>query len=253
MSSRKLFVIDIGTHKLEELYLLFAPSWSNWKSALKWSIKGVLATVLRFDRARLKTVISTLKLFVRKRDTKRFADAKFICVEPNVDVFHPASMRFQKNHDVDYYPIAILGHDAEENVEIAALNMYKDSLSSSVYDKEKLTSVSRLACIGMKFDYFVDLLKKDFGLSNDHDVLLRMNCEGTELGIVRALHKSDLNVIGIIGSLADVRKIHGEDEYAEMLSILEDMNVGYQYLVASNPNSWQDALRNPSVADVVFE
>lgn len=248
-----MVVIDIGTHKLEELYLLFAPSRSNWKSAIKWSIKGVLATVLRFDRRRLKSVITTLKLFLRKRKKTRFADARFICVEPNVDVFHPASIRFKKNHDVDYYPIAILGHDAEEKVKIAALNMYQDSLSSSVYDKEKLTSVSRLACVGMKFDYFIDLLKKDFGLSKDNDVLLRMNCEGAELGIVRALHNSDLNVIGIIGSLADVRKIHGEDEYAEMLSILKDMNVWYQYLVASNPNSWQGALQNPLVADVVFE
>jgi hypothetical protein len=174
-------------------------------------------------------------------------------VEPNIDICQPELRDFKHEFDVDYYPIAILGHNYTEDVGIIGLNCYDNTLSSSIYSKKNLSIARKLSCLSFKFSAFLDLLKKDLAISPQDSIILRINCEGAELGIVRAIRDSGLQVRVICGSLADVRKIHGEAEYEEMLSILSDLGITYHYFVGSNPFTWREAFSAPSLSKLIFK
>lgn len=252
MRNSRRVVIDIGSHKLEELRVLFAPSGAELYALAKWSLKRFIKALVSLNCSELPLVASTVRAFFIARNRKAGSNIKFICVEPNIDVCMSPLARFKRQFDVDYYPIAILGHTHQDDTSFLDLNFYESSLSSSLYSKKGLSQVGRLACIGIKFSKFLDLLQKNLNISVADEVILRMNCEGAELGIVRALRNSGLSVKVIYGSLADVRKIHGEEEYAEMLDILAQMGVSYKYFVGSNPATWLEALGSTEFQHAIY-
>lgn len=252
MQSARRIVIDIGTHKLEELRVLFAPGGAEIYALAKWSVKRFLKGLVSLNFSELPSVVATIRLFFKPRNGKVASSTKFICVEPNIDVCISPLERFKRRFDVDFYPVAILGHTHEDDISFLGLNCYENTLSSSLYSKNGLSEIGRLACIGIHFSKFLDLLQQDLKISVTDEVILRVNCEGAELGIVRALRDSGLPVKVVYGSLADVRKIHGKKEYAEMLSILAKMGVSYQYFVGSNPATWFAALGSTELHRVIY-
>jgi hypothetical protein len=253
MREGRYIVIDIGTHKLEELRVLFAPGGRELATLLNWSLRRFVKSFLSFDFSSGPLVLNTMRAFFRGRDVASARAIKFVCVEPNIDVCRPSLKRFAKDFDVDYYPIAIFGHSHKDDCGVIGLNCYKNSLSSSIYNKNDTQGERRLACLGFKFSVFFDLLKSDLDISAEDEVILRVNCEGAELGIVRAIRDSGVRVRAIYGSLADVRKIHGESEYNEMLGILSDLGINYDYFVGSNPSTWLQAFRSPTLSTLIYK
>jgi len=253
MLNPRYIVIDIGTHKLEELKVLFLPGRAELVKLLYWALKRVIKAVLKLELASLTPVWETIRMFFRPRNHEAIKGVKFVCLEPNIDICQSELHDFKQELDVDYYPIAILGHSHVEEVSIVGLNCYDNSLSSSIYAKKNLSVARKLSCLGFKFSAFLELLKKDLAISPQDLVILRINCEGAELGIVRALRESGLQVHAICGSLADVRKIHGDDEYKEMLAILSDLGITYHYFVGSNPHTWREAFNASSLSRLIFK
>jgi hypothetical protein len=253
MRNPKYFVIDIGTHKLEELKVLFLPSLPELASLLLWSLKQVVKSLLALEFAPLTNVWETIRMYLRPRNRAAFQDIKFICVEPNINICQPNLHAFQQEFDVDYYPIAILGHNHTESLGIIDLNCYDNSLSSSIYSKKNLSVAHTRSCLSLTFTVFFDLLKKSLEIAPQDLIILRINCEGAELGIVRAIRDSGLKVHVICGSLADVRKIHGEEEYKEMLEILSNLGIPYHYFVGSNPFTWLNAFSSPNLSKLIFK
>ena len=95
---------------------------------------------------------------------------------------------------------------------MVGLNIYGDSLSSSIYGKTKIVKVNQLFCIGIDFYKFVKMLFMRDIISQNDKIIIRMNCEGAELGVVKGASKlieEGFNILSVIGSLADVEKIHG--------------------------------------------
>jgi hypothetical protein len=253
MLNTKYIVIDIGTHKLEELKVLFRPGVAELVALLCWALKRVIKAILLLEFASLAPVWETIRMFLRTRNHKAIKGIKFVCVEPNIDICHPDLRDFKKEFDVAYYPIAILGHSHNEDYGLIDLNYYDNTLSSSIYNKTTLGTPRKHACLSFKFSIFLDLLKAHQHISSNDEVILRVNCEGAELGIVRAIRESGIKVRSIIGSLADVRKIHGENEYQEMLRILSELGIKYYYFVGSNPGTWLEAFKSPDLASIIYK
>ena len=149
-----------------------------------------------------------------------------------------------KGFKLYYFPIVALGHDHKKTTDIINLNIYDDTLSSSVYEKTKLKKVEHLASIGLDFYKFCQLLLEAQLIGFDKKIIVRMNCEGAELGVIQGINRlvnEGFQVKSVIGSLADVKKIHGEDKYNEMLGINANQ-IRYTYFKGTNLNTWQIAI-----------
>lgn len=231
----------------------FSPRKTELITLLNWSLRRSLKAIFSIQVAPLIVVANTIRMFFKARNYSELKDIKFVCIEPNVAVCEPKLRLFSQKFDVSYFPIAILGHDQHYDFEILDLNCYENTLSSSIYNKQSSIGSKKLACIAFKFSVFFDLLKKHIDITPDDEVILRINCEGAELGIVKAIRESGLMIRSIYGSLADVKKIHGENEYKEMLEILSELGISYHYFVGSNPATWLETFSSPTIAKLIYK
>jgi len=170
-------------------------------------------------------------------------DLQIISIEPNVNVAFESVKRLGKKYPIHYLPIAVLGHESKQNIEIKKLFFYDQSISSSLYDRgrpidERKSSV----CVGMKFGALWDQLKNENIIKDGDLFILRMNCEGSELGVISECKEKNLKPLCIIGSLGDVLKIHGEDADNEVMSLLDSMGTPYHYFKGEDPETWYDMI-----------
>ena len=252
-SSKKTFIIDIGSHKMEELYLFFKPTLLQSFILFKWSIKESIRSLLQRDISRMKRCLKTNILFYKKRANLLRKKINIISVEPNHNICFE-KLKFWNNLEFfTYYPLAILGHDMKRNLELVNLRMYEDSISSSLYNKKGIKLVSKSSCIGLNFNLFIDLLINKHKIKPSDSIVLRVNCEGSEMAIIRTIISRKLNVSMIIGSLADVKKIHGKKLYEEMIQNIQDNNIRYLYLLGSNPKTWVSTLSDKYFSSLIYE
>ena len=85
---------------------------------------------------------------------------------------------------------------------------------------------------------FIEILKREKLINQDFNILLRINCEGEELEIIKELIKNKIRIDSILGSLSDVKKIHGDSLYNAMLETLTKNNIAYVFFKASDPSTW---------------
>ena len=237
---------------MEELNLFFHPTlWQAYR-LFKWSIKESIRSLLKKDISRLKRCLETNFLFYKKRANPSTKRIKIISVEPNYKVCFK-NLRFWNNFKFfTYYPLAILGHDMKKSLDLIDLRIYEDSISSSLYLKKGIQLVSRSSCLGINFDLFLDLLIEKHNINSSDSIVLRVNCEGSEMAIVNSIISKKINVSMIIGSLSDVKKIHGDKLYTEMLDNLQDNNIKYIYLLGSNPKTWISTLSDKDFSSLMY-
>jgi len=230
-------IIDIGTHKCEELNVLIYPSISEFWGLLRASAKKLLGR----SQLNLSSLLECWSIFFTKPLQGNLDNLKVIALEPNLDVCIKKINRLKRVIQVMHFPIVVLGHDFDESTDIVALNMYDDSLSSSIYNKKNINKIEQLNCIGIDFYNFYKLLLAKSILTFDDKIVVRMNCEGAEFGVVegiRNLINDGVQIETVIGSLADVKKIHGKNKYDEMIHTLESCGLEYQYFKGTDLESW---------------
>lgn len=237
---------------MEELNLFFHPTlWQAYR-LFKWSIKESIRSFLKKDISRLKRCLETNFLFYKKRANPSKKRIKIISVEPNYKVCFN-NLKFWNNFKFfTYYPLAILGHDMKKSLDLIDLRMYEDSISSSLYLKKDIKLVSKSSCLGINFDLFLDMLIEKHNINSSDSIVLRVNCEGSEMAIVNSIISKKINISMIIGSLSDVKKIHGEKLYSEMLHNLQDKNIKYIYLLGSNPKTWTSTLSDKDFSSLIY-
>ncbi len=251
--SKKIFIIDIGSHQMEELDLMFKPNLHQSFLLLKWSLKQVISFLRSKDISRINRCISTIKLFFKSRKNLDSENIFITSVEPNFLVCVKQLIKWRKISNFSFYPSAILGHDLNESVKLIDLNLYENSISSSLYQKNGLTIVSKSSCIGVNFNIFINaFIEKNKILPTD-EIILRINCEGSELAIVQSISEKKLNISMIIGSLNDVQKIHGQIYYDKMISILNKNQIPFLYVKGSTPNTWPSFLSNPKISSLIYK
>lgn len=236
-----IIIIDVGTHKSEELNTIFHPSISEFYLLLKETIKFIL------NKSKLtrSMIINCWSLFLKEKRRPPKKDFRIFALEPNTSVGLKNIRRLQKVVSILYFPFVILGHDNNKSHDLVNLKIYANSLSSSLYNKNNMQAVSSIHCFGFNLANFVQLLSSN-GLINKKDkIIVRMNCEGAELGVVKgidALSQDGYHFVSILGSLADVHKIHGEASYQSMMNILAKNKLNYVYFKGSDLSTWMNGV-----------
>ena len=242
-NKNRLVVVDIGSHKLEELSVLLGPFRRQYGVFLKWTIKKVLKAVLKADFSflfRIRCQIAVIKYFFLAH---RSYNLQVISIEPNIGVAYPFVEQLSRKYPVHYIPAAVLGHDAQKESELKTLFFYDKSLSSSIYKKDRpINNEKGRVCVGVKFDLLWDGLVKEGIINSDDPFLLRMNCEGAELGVIEGCLHKGLKPLCIIGSLGDVDKIHGRQAGDKTRKMMDDMGTPYFYFKGDDPSTWYDMI-----------
>lgn len=241
---RRLVILDIGSHKLEELLVLLGPFNRQLGVYVKWAFKKTAKAILRMDVsafARARRQWRVIRYFFL---TRRRYDLQIVAVEPNAGVALPFVEKVRGRYPVHYMPVAVLGHDAAQKAELKTLFFYDHSISSSLYRKRNRPANSERAmvCVGLRFDVIWDGLIKEGVIRADDPFLLRMNCEGAELGVVEACVEKGLKPVHIIGSLADVDKIHGAESGDKTRRLMREMGTPYTYFKGDDPGTWHDMI-----------
>jgi hypothetical protein len=239
----KLVILDIGSHKLEEIQLLLDPYPRQFFLFIKWFFKRLIKVVIKLDfhfLPDLKKSFVVLNYFFLNQ--KKF-DLSIISIEPSTSVIFPYFKKISKKYKILHIPAAVLGHDSNNSFDMVTLYDFGDSLSSSIYKKDRLNlQTKNITCLALKLEFLWNELIKNSSIDSDSPVLLRMNCEGSELGVLKECEKMNINLLGVIGSLGDIRKIHGQESEDLANKLLIDMKVSYKYFKGDDPETWFDII-----------
>lgn len=233
----RVVIVDVGSHRLEEINVLFSPSVYELKLLLKETVKYFLGR----SNHQFKTFKLAWHIYFERPLSNAMSYTEVISLEPNVSVSLKFVDRLKKIMKLHHFPICIHGHDRKQNVSIVNLNLYENSLSASVYKKFELDTIDYLKCLGINFYEFMNLCLKENLISVDDEIVIRMNCEGAELGVIQGVTRlidEGFKINFILGSLADVKKIHGESTYSEMCLELEKKGIKHFYFKGSDISTW---------------
>ena len=234
-----LLIIDIGSHKLEELFVLLRPGKRQYYVFFKFFTKHFIKKLFSLNLKKSPSLSELLQSFKYFFVFKKKYKIKIISIEPNIEVALDYVNKLRKNYNVEYLPIAILGHDREKTSEIKKLFFYDNSISSSIYDRGRPIDESRSSlCAGLSFTKLWNELTHMKIVGNSDPFILRMNCEGAELGILEECKNLNIRPHCIIGSIGDVLKIHGDKYEKRMISLLKELNTPYYYFKGEIPDTW---------------
>ena len=248
-------IVDVGTHRAEELKVLlsFHPYIIN--SYFKWIFDFFLRLV-RFllppfnyrvygrgpyykppvsfpIKFHLKCIFNTLSI-----KSRFFNTTQFICIDPQVSITSK-SLSFSKGPiKFNYFPIALLNHKSTIDFGLHSFNVCHDTLSSSLdSDPTKIRSNEFCACFSTSI--FLDQLFKVGFLTPKSTIVLRLNCEGSELAVLQAFIDKGLTPEVVLGSINDVFKKYGADDANKLNQLLSDYHIPFYYFKGSDPSTWQ--------------
>lgn len=248
-------ILDIGTHKAEELKVLFNYGFERyifysiwWYNYLKYIIKILLGHQIFFKAYGYQKSPFELKfrehidilinlIFFIHVSKKKY---KIISIEPNILNLIVNSLNFIKKYDVELFSIAI--SLKKKNFHLSNFYKNKNSLSSSLIDKTKTNNKSILATID--FNTLLEKFLEKKILSKKDDFILRINCEGAEAQIIKSLIKKKIKPSLILGSLEDIKKIHGLRAYKQIENLLKKNKITYKYFKGTDPSTWNLAKSN---------
>ncbi len=230
----KVLVIDIGSHKAEEVWLFEGkPAWTprNLKRMLSLHGGNVFAAtrqIARITRA--------------SRDFARDFDCRYVLVEPVVHrelcdfVLHSAA-------------ILIAGVSSDAPNGPVDLLLAQDSLGHSLHPQKPHLTDKTMATYNFEFTELYAYVVKAMGPPEHAGaIVLRMNAEGVEGPIISFLAQTDLHRPAIFaGSLGDIKKCFGQDAYDTALTKLSEAQIPFSYLT-SHPKSWESALSEVDAA-----
>ena len=244
-------IIDIGSHKLEEINFFFIKNLELIRVYFIWWLRFIIFLFKKriffwneykyFYNTYKKTPLE-LSFFEHKKifsyflKKKKFKDLRIVVIEPNIRVVLKNLKKFKKELNLFFFPFAINNNLAAKGVFFSNFYISKDTLSNSIYKKKKSEKIEKVLSINMST--MLNILKDEFKLNENSEILLRMNCEGVEHDIIKDINKNNLKIKFVLGSLYDVMKIHGETEYRNLCSYLDKNNITYKYFKFSDPSTW---------------
>ena len=91
---------------------------------------------------------------------------------------------------------------------------------------------------------FANMLKDHFEEEHGsgYQVVLRINNEGAEVDVIESFYKvfSD-RLIGVLGSLSDVQKVHGEEQLSALYRYMKQNDIEFVPLYSAF-SSWPNAM-----------
>jgi hypothetical protein len=239
MNERKKNVvwIDVGTHFGQEIMVALGP---NGAILVTFMRRFLSAHVLR--RGTPYSLRSLRKILNRRATIARKANFKTIVVEANIGLLDKPVYKFADQT----FGLALGRAEKTELTKLYHVNGDKRGQGSSIFNTKKGTTpyCYRLAPL-MDASLFFYGLKRDLDQQfsgSDYDVILRVNCEGTEDEVIRDCH----GVFGerlllIMGSLKDIAELKGEHDLASLNSFLASNHIKFVPF-SSLWETWSSAL-----------
>lgn len=228
-AKKRVIVLDIGTHKAQEVRLLGDRS-------LRFSLE-VLWLLTRSYRGRLQA-FSDFRSIHEARAKLSELELCYCLVEPVIYRETLSAMRKLENF------VFLKGVCSSSPSGPQELRLSKGNLGHSIIPtKPNLTGETVPT-----WNYnFMDLLRwvdASMRQSPDDLLVLRMNAEGVEKDIIADIvSASDApRIDAFFGSLGDIKKCFGEAEYRKAESSLAKMGIPFVYFTSS-PRSWAQGLR----------
>jgi hypothetical protein len=225
--TKRVLVIDVGTHKAEELWLFEGrPNFTARNLYRVWRRHGVEAPA------------------ETKRQAQRFARkyaCRYVLIEP---IAHRKLLDFIEAVPTAIFLKGVVSCDASGPTTLLLANA---SLGHSIIPTKPGLSGETVGTYNIHFPALYELLVDTFIASGDCDrIIVRMNAEGVEGPIIDFLagcasRKPDL----LAGSLGDIKKCFGHDAYEKAKATLADARIPFVYFT-SNPITWETALHQIS-------
>ena len=251
-----IVVIDVGTHKAEELRILSGDRAFVFFMYFKWWfdwIKRQVKKLIRYQGLikygaggyKLSPLNVTLKTHIKYirqifNPINYLKNTKVIAIDPVSTITAPHINKLSRNVDVNYIAIAILPHDDDSLCKMTNFYITRDSLSSSLFEDDS-SEQELVTCPAYDFSEVIKNIKSTNLISSNSEIVIRMNCEGSELAVINSLINNNLNIRGVLGSIGDVEKKYGVEVGAEMNDTLNTNKISFNYFKGSDPATWSAA------------
>tara|TARA_X000000950_G_scaffold286487_1_gene395520 strand:- start:5592 stop:6362 length:771 start_codon:yes stop_codon:yes gene_type:complete len=212
-NENKIIWIDIGTHNAQEYKSIFSTDLHFY-----WKIfrRLVGSKLLKRGNFLKLTDISKLNSYRKYlKNNKSFFHFTFI--EANYKILNSSIY----NHAHDVFCFAIVS-DKKNHLKIGKLYYADDdetSQGNSIYKNKGNINIDNFnSCILIDADKFSEYYKKFLDEKfKSYEIILRINCEGSEDDVIYAMHKTFKNKLKLIfGSLKDVKGVKGDKEYINL-------------------------------------
>ena len=234
-----LLFVDIGTHMGQEYNALFKTSnkkyWQHYMRHLGHTLKKGGDKI-------------SLKEFRKMRDNASIIRAnrsriKYIMMDPNPFLF---SLPVYREADIAF--CAALSENTKQAslMKLFFANHERLGQGSSLFEAKPNINIDDFTTVlNIDSNYFAHMLKDHFDseCGENFSVILRLNNEGAEVGVIKSFATAfGAQLKGVLGSLADVAKVHGQNELNEIHSFMHSTGIPFIPLYSSF-TSWPNAIK----------
>ena len=235
---KKTIWIDVGTHFGQEYNSIFGSNLSFYSNIIKRFVGGAILKRGKFvSKEGLKNILD-----LRSKLRKRSNEFHSIFIEANPKIVSRASVYLRAD---EVFNIALVGN-SQDPFSIKKLYLgVGDELSqgSSIFaENDAVDKSTFIATMGITCDTFFYQLKLHIEeLYDDYQILLRLNCEGTEDEVIYSLYNIFDNKLKMIcGSLNDFKRLRGEDAAQKLDEFMDEKKLKFVFF-SSHIYSWPQA------------
>lgn len=219
---KNIVLIDVGTHKGQEI-----ESFSNTSYFFLQILKNLIKNIFLKRKLQYKNFKKYFFLFKTHFNLKKLSKKMFfVTVEPNILLLN---QKVYSEADI-VFPFAI---DDRVKNELDIVKLYianNDNLSqgNSIYQNKKNINQNKFKYApAISSKKLIDLIYSLFS-KKELDVILRLNCEGSEDDLIYNLSEArNINLLGVLGSLKDINEIKGKSSYKKLFNFLEKNKIKF--------------------------
>ena len=234
----KLLFVDVGTHKGQEYRAIFETSkWNYFKRFVNQRSMASRRKEEPLSISGFKKLIANAS-FLRSRRS----DIHYVMVEPNSKIF---CLPIYQSADL---ALCVSLSKNEKSASLARLyfaNGDNTGQGSSLFESKPNVSLEDYSSVlNLDPTSFASMLKDHFEKEHgsSYQVVLRINNEGAEVDVIESFYQvfSD-RLIGVLGSLSDVQKVHGEEQLSALYSYMKQNDIEFVPLFSAFC-SWPNAM-----------
>jgi hypothetical protein len=234
----KVLFVDVGSHQCQEIKALK-------QSSIYLSILFIKRYLINlFIKDSIAPTISEFIYFlkIRKKLMKKI-DFCFIAIEPNWR--HFTCKIYKKLNYTFCFGLQKMDSDFKFK-DLSFKSPKKNDQGASLFKTPNHSDLSDVIPV-VDTDYFckkvIQVILNTYKDDVSPKILLRLNCEGTEDDVIYSFKKMFPDkLVGILGSLDDVRKKKGANKADDLKEYLHSNSIDFCRF-SSNMGSWPNALK----------